>query len=35
MEVQTATPKETEFNSSVATLRRIDDLMRQDGNRYN
>ena len=30
MEVQTETPKtETEFNSSVATLRRIDDLMRQ------
>lgn len=30
MEIQTVTPKtETEFNSSVATLRRIDDLMRQ------
>ena len=30
MESQTITPKtETEFNSSVATLRRIDDLMRQ------
>lgn len=29
METQTVTPKETEFNSSVATLRRIDDLMRQ------
>ncbi len=29
MEIQTVAPKETEFNSSVATLRRIDDLMRQ------
>ena len=29
MEIQTVTPEETEFNSSVATLRRIDDLMRQ------
>lgn len=29
MEIQTGTPKETEFNSSVATLKRIDDLMRQ------
>ncbi len=29
METQTGTPKETEFNSSVATLKRIDDLMRQ------
>ena len=30
MEIQTITPNtETEFNSSVATLRRIDDLMRQ------
>ena len=29
VEVQTVAPKETEFNSSVATLKRIDDLMRQ------
>ena len=29
MENQAGTPKETEFNSSVATLKRIDDLMRQ------
>ena len=29
METQTATPKETEFNSSVATLIRIDQLIRE------
>lgn len=29
MENQTVTPKETEFNSSVATLKRIDELLRQ------
>ena len=29
MEVQAVTPKETEFNSSVATLMRIDQLIRE------
>ena len=29
MEIQTATPKETEFNSSVATLMRVDKLIKE------